>query len=390
MMPFRTDAEGELGALEETTRRFVEREIAPLEPELRRTGAVGITSDMRRGLQAKAKAAGLWCFLTPEEYGGAGLRPTQMVGVYEQAVRHTYSLPDPGDGAFGYDPPNFLLGADPEQRERYLLPSVEQGHQWFVAITEPSGGSDPARSIRTSAIRGGAGWVLNGRKQFISRVHEARQGIVLARTGEGRDGITAFIVRRDSPGFSYREVGVIRDHNTYEITLEDVDVPEEDVLGEVGRGFALAQGWLARGRLALSARSLGVAQMALDMAVQYAGDRVTFGRPLSERQGIQWMLADSAIALHAARLVVRDAAATVEHAGKDALMKTSASKLMATETAFIVVDRAIQVHGGIGLCEELPLEHWFRALRVNRIVEGASEVQRLLVARELFGSARSA
>jgi acyl-CoA dehydrogenase len=384
--PFEPVGDAELRPYQETTRAFVEREIAPVEVALRADGAAGIPADVRADLQKKAKASGLWCFATPAEYGGAGLTPSQMVVVLEQAVRHTYSLPDPGDGAFGYDPPVFLLEADPAQRERYLLPTVEEGRQWFVAITEPSGGSDPARSIRTRAERTRTGWRLSGRKQFISRVAEAEHGVVLARTGATADkgaGISAFIVPRDSAGFGYRTVAVIRDHDTYEVTLDDVEVPEENLLGEPGRGFELAKRWLARGRLSLAARSVGVAQLALEMSVAYAAQRETFGRPLAERQGIQWMLADSAVELYAARLIVRDAAAAVE-SGAPSPLKTSAAKLVATETAYRVVDRAIQIHGGIGLCREMPFEHWLRALRVNRVVEGASEVQKLVIARGLL------
>jgi acyl-CoA dehydrogenase len=388
MSLFEIDQSDELNEFAATVRSFVEREIVPVEDELRHAGAPGIPPETRAQLQQKAKANGLWCFATPAEYGGAGLTPTQLVVVMEQAVRHTYSLPDPGDGAFGYDPPNFLLGADERQRERYLLPTVEQGRQWFVAITEPSGGSDPGRSIQTRAERTSAGWRINGRKMFISRVGEAAHGIVLARTGtpeQAGGGISAFIVPTAADGLSYRKVAVIRDHDTYEVVLDDVEVPAENLVGEPGQGFALAKRWLARGRLSIAARSIGVAMLAWEMAARYAKDRSTFGRPLADRQGIQWMLAESAVELHAARLVIRDAAAAVE-AGRPAPAKTSMAKLVGTETAFQVVDRALQIHGGIGLCQELPLEHWYRALRVNRIVEGATEVQKLIVARELLRS----
>jgi acyl-CoA dehydrogenase len=386
MNPFEPVGDAEMRPFQETTRAFVEREIAPVEVGLRAAGAAGIPPEIRADLQKKAKANGLWCFATPAEHGGAGLTPTQMVAVLEQAVRHTYSLPDPGDGAFGYDPPVFLLEANAEQQARYLVPTVEEARQWFVAITEPGGGSDPARAIRTRADRTAGGWRLNGRKQFISRVADATHGIVLARTGSPGDkgaGITAFIVPRDTPGFSYRTVSVIRDHDTYEVALDDVEVPPENLLGEPGRGFELAKKWLARGRLSIAARSVGVAQLALEMAAAYATERSTFGLPLADRQGIQWMLADSAVELYAARLIVRDAAASVE-SGRPAPVKTSTAKMVATETAYRVVDRAVQIHGGLGLCREMPLEHWLRALRVNRIVEGATEVQRLVVARSLL------
>jgi acyl-CoA dehydrogenase len=371
----------ELDSFAATVRSFVEREIAPVEDELRAAGAAGIPPQTRAELQRKAKGSGLWCFATPAEYGGAGLSPTQLVVVMEQAVRHTYSLPDPGDGAFGYDPPNFLLAADQSQRERYLLPAVAEGQQWFVAITEPSGGSDPGRAIQTRAEPVAGGWRITGRKMFISRVGESRHGIVLARTAEG---ISAFIVPTGSPGLSYRKVAVIRDHHTYELLLEGVEVPAENLLGEPGQGFALAKRWLARGRLSIAARSLGVAALAWEMTARYARDRSTFGRPLSDRQGIQWMLAESAVELHAARLIVRDAAGEVERGGSQAAAKTSMAKLVGTETAYQVVDRAIQIHGGIGLCQELPLEHWYRALRVNRVVEGATEVQKHIIARDLL------
>lgn len=386
MSLFEIDQSEELAGFAATVRSFVEREIAPVEDELRHAGARGIPPATRAQLQRKAKANGLWCFATPAEYGGAGLTPSQLVVVMEQAVRHTYSLPDPGDGAFGYDPPNFLLAADEQQRARYLLPAVEQGQQWFVAITEPSGGSDPARSIQTRAEPTTAGWRITGRKMFISRVGESAHGIVLARTGtpgEAGAGISAFIVPTGADGLSYRRVDVIRDHHTYEVVLDGVEVPAENLLGEPGQGFALAKKWLGRGRLAIAARSVGVAMLAWEMAARYARDRETFGRPLVDRQGIQWMLAESAVELHQARLVIRDAATTLEQ-GRPAQTKTSMAKLVATETAFQVVDRALQIHGGMGLCQELPLEHWYRALRVNRIVEGATEVQKLIIARDLL------
>jgi acyl-CoA dehydrogenase len=384
--PFEPAGGEELRPFEETIRSFVEREVVPVEAELRSRGATGIPADIRADLQTKAKGSGLWCFATPARYGGAGLSPTQMVVVLEQAVRHTYSLPDPGDGAFGYDPPVFLLEANDAQRAEYLVPTVEEGRQWFVGITEPSGGSDPARSIQTRAEKTATGWRITGRKQFISRVGESPNGIVLARTGTQADkggGISAFIVPRDAKGLSYRKVPVIRDHHTYEVALDGVQVPDGNLLGEPGRGFELAKKWLARGRLSLAARSIGVAQLALEMSVTYAGDRSTFGKPLAQRQGIQWMLADCAVELYAARLIVRDAAASVE-SGAPTPVKTSTAKMVATETAYRVVDRAIQIHGGIGLCQEMPLEHWLRALRVNRVVEGATEVQKLIIARGLL------
>lgn len=380
----------ELQLLVATVREFVTKEIVPYEDELRVSGARGLPDDLVKRLQAKARPLGLWCFGSPAEYGGAGLTAFELVNVLEAAVRHTFSLPDAGHGTFGYDPPAALFGASPEQREQYLVPTIAEGRQWFLGITEPSGGSDPARAIRTRATRTSSGWQLTGRKQFTSRAADAEHGIVFARTsGEDGEGISAFIVPRDSEGLEYRRVDVMRDHHTYEVTLDGVEVPEENLLGKPGQGFALAKDSLARGRLGLSAKSLGVAQMALEMATEYAKERETFGKPLATRQAVQWFLADSLIELRAARWLLWEAAWAVDDGG-DGRVEASIAKLSCTETAYRIVDRAIQIFGGMGVCAELPLEHWFRALRVNRIVEGPSEIHRYVVARDMLGvSARA-
>jgi acyl-CoA dehydrogenase len=379
----------ELALLLKTIRTFLTRELRPLEQEAMAAGLPAVPRERLEPLRQKAKQAGMWCFGTPEEWGGLGLGPIEMVLVLEEASRHTFSLPDAGDGAFGYDPPNILLGGTEEQKQRYLPEAVANGEQWFMAISEPTGGSDPARAIRTKAEPADGGWVLNGRKMWTSRVDQAGHGIVFARTSqEGRDGITAFIVDLPAAGLSWRSVDVIRDHHTNEVLLENVFVPQEQLLGELGRGFALAQRWLNQGRLKIAAQSIGAAQLALDLACEYVPQRETFGAPLSTRQGVQWMLADCDVELRAARGLVWHAAGLLA-AGKDPRHETSVAKLYATEAAFRVVDRALQVHGGIGLTKEMPFEHWLRALRVNRIVEGASEVQRMVIARNLLSSSGS-
>lgn len=377
----------ELALLLQTIRTFLTKELWPLEQEAANQGLTAVPRDQLAPLQKKAKQAGMWCFGTPEQWGGLGLGPMEMAFVLQEASRHTYSLPDAGDGVFGYDPPNILLGSSDEQKERYLRPTVENGEQWFMAISEPSGGSDPARAIRTRADRTDRGWVLNGRKMWTSRIDQAEHGIVFARTSQdGREGITAFIVDLPADGVTWRRVDVIRDHHTNEVLLEDVEIDESHVLGEVGRGFHLAQRWLNQGRLKIAAQSIGVAQLALDMACEYVPKRETFGAPLSTRQGVQWMLADCDVELRAARGLVLHAAGMLA-SGQDPRHETSVAKLYSTEVAYRVVDRTLQVHGGVGLASEMPYEHWLRALRVNRIVEGASEVHRMVIARNLLGPA---
>jgi acyl-CoA dehydrogenase len=295
-------------------------------------------------------------------------------------------MPDPGGGVFGYDPPNILQGGNPEQRAKYITPSVTEARQWFMGITEPSGGSDPARAIQTQAQRTDRGWVLNGRKMYTSRADVAPHGIIFARTGEGRNGISAFIVDMPVEGLSVRKVHTVRDHHTTEVALEDVELPADSLIGEEGMGFAIAQRWLVKARLKVSAYSLGAAQAAVDMAAAYAQERSTFGKLLASRQSVQNLIVDSEVELRAARWLLWDAAWRAER-GEDARYHASAAKLFCTERAFQAVDRALQVFGGLGVCSELPIEHWFRGLRVSRIIEGPSEVHRMLLAREMLGEA---
>jgi acyl-CoA dehydrogenase len=383
-MSYGDDPPEELGLLLKTIRTFLTKELWPLEQEAMSQGLAAVPRDQLEPLRKKAKAAGMWCFGTPAEWGGLGLGPMEMALVLEEASRHTFSLPDAGDGLFGYDPPNILLGASEEQRQRYLPSAVENGEQWFMGISEPTGGSDPARAIRTRAERHSDGWILNGRKMWTSRIDQAEHGVLFARTSQdGREGITAFIIDLPAEGLSWRQIDVIRDHHTNEVLLEDVFVPESHLLGEVGKGFQLAQRWLNQGRLKIATQSVGAAQLALEMACEFVPKRETFGAPLSTRQGIQWMLADCDVELRAARGLILHAAGLLA-AGKDPRHETSVAKLYATEAAYRAVDRTLQVHGGIGLTRDLPYEHWLRALRVNRIVEGASEVQRMVIARNLL------
>lgn len=376
----------EMRMLQDTIREFIEREIAPVETAARRDNATQIPRDDVRRLQSKAKEIGLWCFHTPAEYGGAGLKPFEFVLAFEEAAKHTYSNPDPGDGIFGYDPPNILHGGTAAQKERYLADTVQNGIQWFMGITEPSGGSDPARAIETRAHVAGNSWVINGRKMYTSRADVAEHGIVFARTGEGRGGISAIIVDLPVAGMEIRKTYVIRDHHTNEVVFDNVEVPLENLLGEEGHGFDLAQKWMVHTRLKVAAQSLGVAQLALDMGREYAPVRHTFGKPLAARQAVQEMIVDSHVELKAARWLLWEAA-WAEEQGLDARHAASIAKLYCTEAAYRVVDRMIQVFGGMGVSREMPLEHWLRALRVNRIVEGPSEIHRVVIARDLLGQA---
>jgi acyl-CoA dehydrogenase len=225
--------------------------------------------------------------------------------------------------------------------------------------------------------------VLNGRKVFISDAQIADYGVVIARTKPGRSGLTSFIVEKNMPGFSWKPIPVIRPSYPCELLFEDVEVPDSNVVSEEGDGFAVAQAWLIRGRISYAAGCIGTAQKALDMSIAYARDRSTFGAPLADRQAIQWMIVDSEIDLRAARWLTWEAAWRVDR-GLPARTEVSIAKVAATEAANRVIDRAIQIHGAMGMVKELPLERWYRELRITRIGEGPSEVHRMVIARDLL------
>ncbi|MQA73768.1 MAG: acyl-CoA dehydrogenase [Solirubrobacterales bacterium] len=377
----------ELRMLRETVADFVRQEIVTAEADLD-PDAFKLPADVLARAQEKARAAGLWCVQSPAEYGGAGLGLLAQCVIAEEAAQCRMGAYIPAGGAFGWDPPNVIFDGSRELIDRYGVPTIESGHKTFVAISEPSGGADPARAISTVARRDGDRWILNGTKLWISGADEAPWGIVFARTdtGAGRTGISCFVVDSETEGLTTQLVPVIRPWYPCELFFDDCEVPAQNLLGTEGQGFALAQDWLVHGRVPYAAGTIGVAQAALRIATDYAKERSTFGKPLAQRQAIQWMLADSEIELRAARLLVYEAAWKAD-LGVDFKTEASVAKVYATETAGRVVDRCIQVLGGMGVSKEMPLERWYRELRIKRIGEGPSEVHRLVVARHLLGGA---
>jgi acyl-CoA dehydrogenase len=376
----------ELRMLQQTVRRFMQQEVIPEEDKLPHD-ATEMPPEVLKRLQAKARAAGLWQMQTPAEWGGAGLSLLGQAVVAEEASQCRMGAYIPAGHAFGWDAPIAIFNGTPEQIQKYAVPTIESGEKTFVAITEPSGGSDPGRAIAARAERRGDRYVLNGAKIFISGVSQSRWGLVFARTGpsKGRDGITSFIVETDWKGFSYKRVPVIRSYSPYEIHMEDLEVPVENRLGEEGQGFALAETWLVHERIPYAAAVIGIGQAALKLAIDWAKERIAFRSALADKQAIQWMIADSEIELRAARLLVYQAAWRGD-LGHDIKVDASICKVYATEAAGRVVDRCIQIFGGMGVAAEMPLERWYRELRIKRIGEGPSEVHRMVVARDLLGS----
>lgn len=374
----------ELVMLRDTVRRFMEREVRPSEDKVEHDAIELDHEDIKR-LRAKAREIGLWCVGAPKKYGGAELGLLAQAIVAEEASQCRMGAYFPACGAFGVGPPKVIFEGTEAQIDKYAVPTVKSGAKPFVAITEPSGGADPARAIRSRAVRREDSYILNGRKIFISGAETAPWGLVFARTdsAESRDGITCFIVEAGTPGFTTKPIPVIRSYSPSELTFEDCEIPVENRLGEEGQGFAICQRWLVHARVPYAAGVIGIAQRALGLAIDWAKQRQTFGGLLADKQAIQWMIADSEIELRAARLLVYQAAWKGD-LGHDNKVDASIAKVYATETAWRVVDRCIQIFGGLGVSNEMPLERWYRELRIKRIGEGPSEIHRMVVARALL------
>ena len=373
-----TDEEREI---RDWVRTFVTKELMPLEPQVlehERNGERGFSLEELRELQEKAKQSGFFGVLTPEEYGGMGLG-SLMAALIEIELGRTFV-----QFKFGGDADNILFHANEEQKKRYLEPTISGERYSCFAITEPGAGSD-ARNIRTSAVRDGDEWVINGEKTFITGGDIADFTMVFAVTDKekGADGgVTCFLVDREA-GWTSASIPTMGEWGPASLSFQDVRVPHSAILGEEGRGFALAMKWIGKGRFMLPARALGACERLVEMAMEQAKNRVTFGEPIANRQAIQWMIADSAVEIEALRWLVLTAAWQVDH-GIDSRQSQSMAKLYGGVQANQIVDRVLQIHGGMGYTRELPVERWYRELRLLRIYEGTDEIQRRTIARNLL------
>lgn len=369
----------------ETTRSFVENELYPHEAEVERTGHLDM--DLVREIQKKAIAAGLYAANIPEEFGGAGLdTPTWLL--YEKELgRANYAL----HWTCVARPSNILCAGTPEQRARYLEPCVA-GEKWdCLAMTEPGAGSD-LRGMKASAKQDGSDWVLNGTKHFISHADIADFTICFMATGEedtprGRKKlITAFFVDKGTPGYAVRDGYRNVSHRGYTNAILEFDncrIPAENVLGEVHKGFEVANTWLGATRLQVGATCLGRADRAFQHSVGWAATREQFGQPIGKFQGVSFKLADMAMEMKAAELMILEAGWKFDR-GEATDADMAMAKLKATEMLAMVADEAIQIHGGMGLMDELPLERIWRDARIERIWEGTSEIQRHIISRALL------
>jgi acyl-CoA dehydrogenase len=381
---------GELEDRRLALRRFVDQRLVPLEREL---PLEGLPDDPVLGeLQAEARSSGFWGLSAPEEFGGQALGVHDCGVLLEEIMRTTVSGVSGGyfgTGIFGGNPPSIILshGTD-RQRELYARPVTAEGCGYFFAMSEPDAGSDPAGMMATTATRQDGGWVLNGVKGMMSEFSAARFGVVFALTDAGkraRGGITAFIVSVDNPGLRIEgETQTMSGKIATWIRLSDCFIADDDVLGPIGDGFVLGQQWLGRMRtLYYGAGMLGPAVRALEIATAYANKRRTFGETLGSRQAVQFMLADSAMEITALRALTHDTARKLD-AGETCRMESAMVKVMGSEMAWDVLDRCLQILGGIGYTNAYPIERMLRTVRLFRITEGASEVHRAFIARELL------
>ena len=371
--------------------RFVRDELTPLEAGVMQREAEGRGLGLEPADQARldkiAHELGLFGLDAPEDVGGSDLPMTAMVGVEEElgTTVTPYTLPP--------DSPNLRMlmqTVNERQREAYLAPYVAGQTISAIGISEPGAGSDPA-AMTTRAVRDGDDWVINGRKIWISRAANADFTILMAVTDpekRARGGISAFLVDKGTPGFNVlRRIPMVGGQYTYEVALEDCRVEGWKLLGQEGAGFAPMQTRLGTRRIQMAAWSVGMARRALEMLIEYAPQRKTFGMPLSERGVVQTWVAEAATRIHATRLMVYDCAWKLD-TGRDVRSEISMIKWYATEMAYETVDRVMQAFGAMGMTKELPLQLMQGKLRTMRIYDGPTEVHKWVVARNLLGTRR--
>ncbi|MBA2371162.1 MAG: acyl-CoA dehydrogenase family protein [Candidatus Limnocylindria bacterium] len=371
----------ELRLLQRSVREFVETRLQP------REYLIEDRDEIPRELLDEVAAMGLFGIGYPERYGGSGFGQLGYCVAVEQLARANASLWNVIGGSVGLCGMTIQLGGPDELRARYLPALVTGKKIGAYALSEPGAGSD-AGALHTTARRDGDRYVLDGAKTFITNAPIADVFAVFATVDReaGAKGITGFVVERDTAGL---EVGPsdakmgLHGSTTAQLFFREAAVPADQRIGEEGKGFELALRTLDHGRLGLAAHAVGAAQRLLEASISYAKGRTQFGRPIAANQGVQWPLADAATEIHAARLMVYDAAARLDH-GERVTERAAMAKLFATEMLGRVADTAVQVHGGMGYMKELWIERAYRDARIYRIYEGTSEIQRVVIAAALL------
>ncbi|MCH8106363.1 MAG: acyl-CoA dehydrogenase family protein [Proteobacteria bacterium] len=368
----------------DTVREFVEKEIYPHEAEVERTGEVPL--EIGHEIRDKCLDAGYFAANIAEEFGGGGLGHLDFTLLERELGRASNGL-----AVFFGRPSGILMACDKEQQEKYLIPAVKGEKFDALAMTEPEAGSD-VRGMKCSAILDRGDWVVNGSKHFISHANIADFVIVFVATGEEesargtRKKITCFLVDRGTPGFEIRPGYNSVSHRGYKnciLNFDNCRLPASQILGELHRGFDLANDWLYATRLTVAATSVGRARRAFEYALPYTTERKQFGQQICKFQGVSFKLADMITEIDAADWLTLSAAWRLDE-GMNANREIASAKLYATEMLGRVTDETIQIFGGMGLMEEMPLERFWRDARVERIWDGTSEIQRHIISRELL------
>ena len=368
----------------DTVRSFVEKEIYPHEELVERTGEV--PAEIAQEIKQKTLDLGFYACNFPESVGCAGLNHVEFALVERELGRGSMAL----NHFFGR-PQNILMACEGEQIERYLMPAVRGERMDALAMTEPGAGSD-VRGMKCAAVRDGGDWVVNGTKHFISGAEHADFIIVFIATGEDetprgpKKRITTFLVDRGTPGFTIRDGYKSVSHRGYKnmiLEFDDCRIPDAQVLGEVDGGFEVMNEWLYATRITVAAMSVGRARRAFNYALEYSAQREQFGQPIGKFQGVSFQLADMITEIDAADLLTIAAADRLDK-GLPANREIASAKLYASEMLSRVTDAAIQIHGGMGLMDDYPLERFWRDARVERIWDGTSEIQRHIISRDLL------
>lgn len=357
-----------------SVKKFIEKEIHPIEEKFK--DADEIPYEQKKEIIRKSKEAGFWGADMPEELGGGGLSHLAMEQLLEEVGKNTKYLS--WFYIFGgpIGPSKILMEGSDYIKNEFLKPTIEAKKIACFALTEPGAGSD-ARSIKAKAERNKNGWVINGTKHFITGAPYADYAITFAKTNSG---ISCFVVEKFKLGKVQKGMG---EADTGEIIFEDIKIPPENLIGEEGKGLDYAKKWLASGRLYIAANSIGVAEKLFKIASEYARERKAFGRRIYEFQGISFPMAELRAQIDAVKLLVRYTAWKLD-GGERAILEASEAKLLATEVLWRMADLAVQIHGGTGYMREFVVEKIFRWARAMRIVEGTSEIQKLIISREIF------
>ncbi len=377
------DLPEEVTLLKQTVRRFVDEELIPI--EMKTIEGPSLKPEYREALTKKTKELGLWLLTTPSEYGGQGLSVLELAGFWEEVSR-TVALPSRSHQIFGPSVSPILFRLTPEMKERYLFPVLRGEKKSTLAQSEPGAGSDPG-GMRTSAVRHGDHYVINGNKIWIPFADTATFYQVVAVTDKdkgSRGGLSVFLVDADTPGIKItgRTEHMMGDV-TFEIAFDDVRVPVENMVGEEGDGMKHAQGFINTNRIHQACHGLGVAQRCLEMITSYTQQRVTFGRPVADRQAAQFTVTDLYIKHQLAQMLVYRTAWRLDK-GIAARHEPYMAKLYCTELGFEAADRCLQFHGAMGLSKDMPIEQLWRRSRSYMITGGPVEIMRTVIARHIY------